>query len=521
MPIEIMGKLKPVGTGTYKLMDTKDIDHGGVPLDEYLEDLGEGGSGGGGGGVEIGTVAGTAYDGALGRKLREDFDAHVEAYEGIASAMQDHTEGDENPHGVTAAQVGAIPTSDKGAAGGVATLDEGGRVPAAQLPSYVDDVLEYDGRVNFPETGEGGKIYVDLQNGLTYRWSGSEYVEISKSLAIGETDGTAFSGKAGKQLRDAMNTHIDSRINPHAVTAAQVGAIPTSDKGAAGGVATLGSDGKVPAAQLPAVVEETRAQAAANATAIAALSGVVEGLQSPTLNFPEIVDSIDQMVDTSKMYVLRSVGEIYAYKSIVTEGARTITDNVATDDNPILDDIRLSASSGGTATGYAGFVTTPWIDVTKYPYPFTLHLEGAEFLPASQTGNIVFASYDSSKTKLTAGASILDQLDSWTSIADGDVTKDSDGNVSIVIDEPLRVNMDASSAAISYIRWSGTGEPATTSVYVTYTTNEPLVTQGWESTGVKFSATVTDADKTAIAEEAAALIDTQLLSVIGEGTVTV
>ena len=98
----------------------------------------------------------------------------------------------------TASEVGAIATSAKGAASGVAELDANGLVPTSQLPSYVDDVLEYNSRSSFPSTGETGKIYVDTSTNLTYRWGGSEYVEISPSLALGTTSSTAFRGDYGQ-----------------------------------------------------------------------------------------------------------------------------------------------------------------------------------------------------------------------------------------------------------------------------------------------------------------------------------
>lgn len=71
--------------------------------------------------------------------------------------------------------------TNKGAANGYASLDAAGKVPAAQLPSYVDDVLEYANLASFPATGETGKIYVTVDTNKTYRWSGSAYVEISAS----------------------------------------------------------------------------------------------------------------------------------------------------------------------------------------------------------------------------------------------------------------------------------------------------------------------------------------------------
>lgn len=54
-----------------------------------------------------------------------------------------------------------------------------GKVPASELPSYVDDVLEFPSHDDFPGEGEQGKIYVAIDTGKVYRWSGSIYVEIS------------------------------------------------------------------------------------------------------------------------------------------------------------------------------------------------------------------------------------------------------------------------------------------------------------------------------------------------------
>lgn len=83
--------------------------------------------------------------------------------------------------------------ANKGVAGGYASLDGAGKVPAAQLPSYVDDVLGYANLAGFPVTGEPGKIYVAEDTNKTYRWSGSAYVEISASPGTTDslTEGTA------------------------------------------------------------------------------------------------------------------------------------------------------------------------------------------------------------------------------------------------------------------------------------------------------------------------------------------
>ena len=108
----------------------------------------------------------------------------------------------------------------KGAANGLAELDSSGKVPSAQLPSYVDDVLEYANQSSFPTTGESGKIYITQDTNKTYRWSGSTYVEISPSLALGETSATAYRGDRGKVAYDHSQT-------AHAPSNAQANVIET------------------------------------------------------------------------------------------------------------------------------------------------------------------------------------------------------------------------------------------------------------------------------------------------------
>lgn len=98
-----------------------------------------------------------------------------------------------------------IPLSQKGVANGVVPLDGNALISSLYLPSYVDDVLEFDSISAFPATGERGKIYVALDSNLTYRWTGSQYTEISKSLALGETSETAYPGNKGKENRDSID----------------------------------------------------------------------------------------------------------------------------------------------------------------------------------------------------------------------------------------------------------------------------------------------------------------------------
>ena len=97
--------------------------------------------------------------------------------------------------------------SMKGVANGIASLDANGLIPAAQLPAFVDDVLEYSSSSQFPPTGESGKIYVDTSTNITYRWSGSTYVPVGDDLALGETSSTAYRGDRGKQAYDHAVTN--------------------------------------------------------------------------------------------------------------------------------------------------------------------------------------------------------------------------------------------------------------------------------------------------------------------------
>lgn len=164
-----------------------------------------------------------------------------------ASGLSSHVGNKSNPHGVTKAQVGlgnvdntadanknvkyatsagsassasSVPWSGVTGKPSLVTLDSSGKVPSSQLPSYVDDVVEYDAKANFPKTGETSKIYVDKATNKTYRWSGSAYVEISASLALGETSATAYRGDRGKIAYD--HSQIVSG-NPHKVTKTDVG----------------------------------------------------------------------------------------------------------------------------------------------------------------------------------------------------------------------------------------------------------------------------------------------------------
>ena len=140
----------------------------------------------------------------------------------------------------------AVASSKLGAANGVATLDASGRVPTSQLPSYVDDVLEFASLAGFPVTGETGKIYVDLTTNKTYRWSGTAYVYITSGavdsvagktgvvvlvkadVGLGSVDNTS---DANKPVSTAQQAALNLKANLASPTFTGVPAVPTAGAG--------------------------------------------------------------------------------------------------------------------------------------------------------------------------------------------------------------------------------------------------------------------------------------------------
>ena len=161
----------------------------------------EAGSGGGGGGLDV-----QAMWYALGQPTGEQINVShipeltISKITGLQAALESKLEG------ITKAMVEGVLTgtvTSHNHDGMYAPLS-GGLIPSQYLPSYVDDVVEYSTLSAFPATGEGGKIYVALDTNLTYRWGGTSYVEISPSLALGHTSGTAYPGDEGAALAERV-----------------------------------------------------------------------------------------------------------------------------------------------------------------------------------------------------------------------------------------------------------------------------------------------------------------------------
>lgn len=261
----------------------------------------------------------------------------------------------------TASEVGAIATSAKGTANGVAELDSSGKVPSSQLPSYVDDVLEYDSLSAFPSTGETGKIYVAKDTSKSYRWTGSAYSQIKGDLALGETSSTAYRGDRGKAAYDhsqsthartdatkteasstngnikingtetTVYTHPGSGTNPHGTTKSDVG---LGNVGNFKAVSTVANQG---------LTDTEKANARANigagtssltlgTTSSTAAKGdhnhddryytemeenqIIDGLQTGTNKTQQMLAPIQTTLVASKAY---AVGEKFVYNGLLYE----------------------------------------------------------------------------------------------------------------------------------------------------------------------------------------------------------
>lgn len=147
---------------------------------------------------------------------------------GVSVAAQSHNH--DSAYSATGHTHAYIPTSEKGANSGVATLDSGGKVPAGQLPSYVDDVLEYANLAGLPGTGVTGLIYVALDTNKTYRWSGSAYVEVSPSI------GTDLGYTASTRL---LTSSTGTDVTLPLMSVGEAGLVPASG----GGTTFLRADG--------------------------------------------------------------------------------------------------------------------------------------------------------------------------------------------------------------------------------------------------------------------------------------
>ena len=163
----------------------------------------------------------TSADTALGARIDKEIADRTAADTALDTKLQNNINTLEAKHDAFVAT--------KGKANGFASLDANGTVPANQLPSYVDDIIDVyatydksatgeltniklysDAGHQTPVVGESGKIYINVADGeppYQFRWSGTKFVNSNtSSLIIGEIAGTAFEGSRGKHLEDVVSS---------------------------------------------------------------------------------------------------------------------------------------------------------------------------------------------------------------------------------------------------------------------------------------------------------------------------
>lgn len=209
----------------------------------------------------------------------------------------------------------------------------------------------------------------------------------------------------------------------------------------------------------------------------AAVKELTELVQRGQLS-PIFVNSIDECVDQTRMYVLPD-GMLYAYLR-QNETAQVTRDIVPSAENPYTDNARLG-SDGSVASGYSGYVTTPLIDLSEYDAPFALHLEGAALLPAAMETYSRLCLYDEKKEVVFIGRQCAGNLGSFFDLDDGAVSLDENGNATIRFSAPV-TSKDGKS--VRYLRLSGVGKSENTHIFVSYEVS--ATAYRWQNTNLRY-----------------------------------
>lgn len=251
----------------------------------------------------------------------------------------------------------------------------GGLIPSSYLPSYVDDVIEAANVASFPTTGESGKIYVALNTNLTYRWSGTTYVEISPSLALGETSTTAYAGDKGKANATAIAAL--KAITISAGTGLTGGGNLTSDRTISLKVATTTTLGGIKVGDRLSIDADGVLDATYTYTLPTASSSVLGGVKVGTT-----------LAISSGVLNLKSVitAGTYTKVTVDTYGRVTSGASLAASDIPSLSiskitGLQTALDSKLTKTDFASYFAT---EIAKW---FVRDVNGKAIYPAAYSGN--------------------------------------------------------------------------------------------------------------------------------------
>ena len=354
----------------------------------------------------------------------------------------------------TAVEVGAIPSTAKGSNGGVAELDENGKIPSSQIPGAYDDVKEYDSLSHFPETGEASIIYVDTSTNYEYRWSGTTYVRLNEGVALGETSSTAYRGDRGKAAYDHISDttkHITSNERTTWNNAVQVVKINGSEVTKSSGVVNLPAYPTIPSSLPASNVTDTY-----SATGTAPVSGKAVAAALDTLD-------VGTMGGSGKY--IQSISETNGKVSATAADFPTIP----TKTSQLTNDSGFTSNEGTVTTINVGTKEyTPSSGVVSIPaYPTSL--------PASDVSAWAKASSKPTYTASEVGLGNVGNFKAVSTVASQGLSSTEQANA--------RTNIGAGTSSFDgkYSSLSGTPTIPTKTSQLTndsgYTTNTGTVTQ--------------------------------------------
>lgn len=218
-----------------------------------------------------------------------------------------------------------------------------------------------------------------------------------------------------------------------------------------------------------------------NLTHIAQEIRNINEVVDPFFSKAEFADSVAEMTDKTKLYVLNSTGNLWMYQE-GDNGVEVVTEQIV----GTWESGRLSSS--GTAQSASGFVITPYIDVVNdkngnpFTVPFTLHLTGIEFSnDITSTSYNSYSYYDAAKThkvrNVTSGSSFRTTFNTDKA----ELEYYDDASLAIKFTPPVT---DKSGYAVGYFRFTGRGTAENANVYITYE-KVSSSESGWIDTGIK------------------------------------